>query len=117
MEKQVKHKSGFIAVIGRPNVGKSTLINTLIGQKIAIMSDKPQTTRNRILCILTQEDAQIVFLDTPRLRAMYSCDFCESARDCHQILENRLTLSILASSVILPYLLITYIYSQYLNKC
>ena len=58
----------------------------------------------------------IVFLDTPRLRAMYSCDFCESARDCHQILENRLTLSILASSVILPYLLITYIHSQYLNK-
>ncbi len=58
-------KSGFIAVIGRPNVGKSTLINTLIGQKIAIMSDKPQTTRNRILCILTQPDAQIVFLDTP----------------------------------------------------
>ena len=60
-----KHKSGFVAVIGRPNVGKSTLINTLIGQKIAIMRDKPQTTRNRILCILTQPDAQVVFLDTP----------------------------------------------------
>ena len=60
-----QHKSGFIAVIGRPNVGKSTLINSLIGQKIAIMSDKPQTTRNRILCVLTQPDAQIVFLDTP----------------------------------------------------
>ena len=59
------HKSGFIAVIGRPNVGKSTLINSLIGQKIAIMSDKPQTTRNRILCILTRPEAQIVFLDTP----------------------------------------------------
>ncbi len=60
-----KHKSGFIAVIGRPNVGKSTLINNLIGQKIAIMSDKPQTTRNRILCVLTQKDVQMVFLDTP----------------------------------------------------
>ena len=59
------HKSGFIAVIGRPNVGKSTLINQLIGQKIAIMSDKPQTTRNRILCVLTQPDAQFIFLDTP----------------------------------------------------
>ncbi len=59
------YKSGFIAVIGRPNVGKSTLINKVIGQKIAIMSDKPQTTRSRIQCILTQDDAQIIFLDTP----------------------------------------------------
>lgn len=58
-------KSGFVAVIGRPNVGKSTLINGLIGQKIAIMSDKPQTTRNKILCVLTQDDAQILFIDTP----------------------------------------------------
>ena len=65
MAEQTNHKSGFIAVIGRPNVGKSTLINSLIGQKIAIMSDKPQTTRNRILCILTRPEAQIVFLDTP----------------------------------------------------
>ena len=63
--KEKQHKSGFIAVIGRPNVGKSTLINSLIGQKIAIMSDKPQTTQNRILCILTEPDAQIIFLDTP----------------------------------------------------
>ena len=58
-------KSGFAAVIGRPNVGKSTLINRLIGQKIAITSDKPQTTRSRIQCIMTTDDAQIIFLDTP----------------------------------------------------
>ena len=58
-------KSGFVAVIGRPNVGKSTLINTLIGQKIAIMSDKPQTTRQRILCVLNLPNAQAIFIDTP----------------------------------------------------
>ena len=58
-------KSGFVTLIGRPNVGKSTLMNHLIGQKIAITSNKPQTTRNRIQTVLTMEDAQIVFLDTP----------------------------------------------------
>lgn len=59
------YKSGFVTLIGRPNVGKSTLMNHLIGQKIAITSSKPQTTRNRIQTVLTLEDAQIVFLDTP----------------------------------------------------
>ena len=58
-------KSGFVAIIGRPNVGKSTLMNHLIGQKIAITSKKPQTTRNRIQTVYTCEDGQIVFLDTP----------------------------------------------------
>ncbi len=60
-----EYKSGFIAVIGRPNVGKSTLINHIIGQKIAIMSNKPQTTRSRIQCIFNTDDAQMIFLDTP----------------------------------------------------
>lgn len=59
------YRSGFVTLIGRPNVGKSTLMNHLIGQKIAITSKKPQTTRNRIQTVLSTEDAQIVFLDTP----------------------------------------------------
>ena len=60
-----KFHSGFVALIGRPNVGKSTLMNCLIGEKIAITSHKPQTTRNKITSILTKDDFQCVFLDTP----------------------------------------------------
>ncbi|MGN1031936.1 MAG: GTPase Era [Intestinibacter sp.] len=58
-------KSGFVSIVGRPNVGKSTLVNNVVGEKIAIMSDKPQTTRNTIQAVYTDEKCQIVFLDTP----------------------------------------------------
>jgi GTP-binding protein Era len=58
-------RSGFVAIVGRPNVGKSTLLNQIIGQKIAIMSDKPQTTRNKIQGVYTTDEGQVVFIDTP----------------------------------------------------
>ncbi|MCM1027231.1 MAG: GTPase Era [Roseburia sp.] len=64
-QENAAYKSGFVTLIGRPNVGKSTLMNRLIGQKVAITSNKPQTTRNRIQTVLTTEQGQIVFLDTP----------------------------------------------------
>lgn len=64
MAKQ-EFRSGFISIIGRPNMGKSTLINALLGEKMVITSNKPQTTRNQIQCVLTRPDAQLVFIDTP----------------------------------------------------
>lgn len=65
IEDKSEFRSGFVAVIGRPNAGKSTLLNTLLGQKVLIISEKPQTTRNRIQCILTEERGQVIFFDTP----------------------------------------------------
>ncbi len=63
------HRSGFVAVVGKPNVGKSTLMNVYLGQKIAIVSEKPQTTRNRLLGILTRPEAQVIFVDTPGIHS------------------------------------------------
>ncbi|MER2225482.1 MAG: GTPase Era [Carnobacterium sp.] len=65
MKNKNEHKSGFVSIVGRPNVGKSTLLNRIVGQKIAIMSDKAQTTRNKIQGIYTTPESQIVFIDTP----------------------------------------------------
>lgn len=67
-----KHKSGFVALVGRPNVGKSTLMNRLIGQKVAITSAKPQTTRNKVSGIYTEDDMQVVFVDTPGIFKSHS---------------------------------------------
>ena len=65
MAEETKFHSGFITIVGRPNVGKSTLMNALVGEKVAIVSNRPQTTRNRIMGVMTRPDWQVVFLDTP----------------------------------------------------
>lgn len=65
MEPENTYRSGFAGIVGRPNVGKSTLLNNLMHRKLAIISEKPQTTRNKIRCVWTRDDAQIIFVDTP----------------------------------------------------
>ena len=64
-ENELLHRSGFVSILGRPNAGKSTLLNTIAGEKLAIISDKPQTTRVAVQAVVTRPDAQIVFADTP----------------------------------------------------
>jgi GTPase len=65
LDEEQEYRSGFIGIIGRPNVGKSTLLNKIAGQKVAITSDKPQTTRNRIRAVVSREESQLIFVDTP----------------------------------------------------
>jgi GTP-binding protein Era len=77
-----KYRSGFVAIVGRPNAGKSTLLNRLVGQKVAIVTSKPQTTRNRIQGILTQPGGQIVFIDTPGL---HSADSALGRQMMHEV--------------------------------
>jgi len=72
MDKNSSFRSGFIAIVGRPNVGKSTLLNGLLGEKLAIVSNKPQTTRNRIMGVITGDDYQAVFLDTPGIHSPHN---------------------------------------------
>jgi GTPase len=79
---EVRGRSGFAAIVGRPNAGKSTLINKLVGQKIAIVTSKPQTTRNRIQGIVTRAEGQIVFIDTPGL---YDADSALGRQMMHEV--------------------------------
>lgn len=77
-----EHQSGFVAIVGRPNAGKSTLLNRLVGQKVAIVTSKPQTTRNRIQGIVTRPEGQIVFIDTPGL---HSADSALGRQMMHEV--------------------------------
>ena len=81
------HRFGHVAVVGQPNVGKSTLINFIVGQKVSIVSSKPQTTRKRVMGILTRPDFQVAFIDTPgihephnRLQRWHRCNSCGCRR-------------------------------------
>lgn len=87
--------SGFITIVGRPNVGKSTLMNALVGEKVAIVSNRPQTTRNRIMGVMTRPEWQIVFLDTPGIhhpRTKLGESMMQSVKDAMDGMDGLLTL-------------------------
>jgi GTPase len=91
-------KSGFVAIVGRPNAGKSTLVNTLVGHKVAIVSPRPQTTRNRIQGILNREDAQIVLIDTPGIHKPDSVLSRQMMDEVNQALEGIDILSLIVDA-------------------
>lgn len=95
MTKTKPYHSGFITIVGRPNVGKSTLMNALVGEKVAIVSNRPQTTRNRIMGVMTRQDCQIVFLDTPGIhhpRTRLGEYMMQSVRDAMDGMDGMLVL-------------------------
>src|ERR1700730_14594984 len=91
-------KSGFVAILGRPNAGKSTLVNTLVGRKVAIVSPKPQTTRNRIQGILNRDDAQIVLIDTPGIHKAGNVLSRQMMNEVQQALEGIDILSLIVDA-------------------
>lgn len=100
MPNPTPHKSGFVAIVGRPNAGKSTLINALVGEKVSIVTAVPQTTRNRILGVVNRPDAQIVFMDTPGIHKPLSRLNNQMMRFVRAALEDRdLALLIVDASV------------------
>jgi GTPase len=86
-ERKEKHRSGFVAIVGRPNAGKSTLLNRFVGQKVAIVTSKPQTTRNRIQGIVSRPQGQVVFIDTPGLHSADSALGRQMMREVAAALE------------------------------
>jgi GTP-binding protein Era len=96
-----QHKSGFVAIVGRPNAGKSTLVNRLVGQKVAIVTSKPQTTRSRIQGIVTRENAQVVLIDTPGLHEAKTVLNKQMMREVAAALEGIDVLVLMADASIL----------------
>ena len=95
MQMEKKFHSGFVTIVGRPNVGKSTLMNALVGEKVAIVSNRPQTTRNRIMGVMTRPECQIVFLDTPGIhnpRTRLGAYMMQSVRDAMDGMDGMLVL-------------------------
>jgi GTPase len=98
MSTETAFKSGFVGIVGRPNAGKSTLVNTLVGRKVSIVSPRPQTTRNRIQGILNREDAQIVLVDTPGIHKPTSALHRQMMDELHQALDGLNILSLIVDT-------------------